>query len=61
MIFGKPSIKLGLAILILFEIISLFYFIHLYNKIANNSNNYYKNILTTDITRTNINDPDKTQ
>jgi hypothetical protein len=39
-------IKLGLACVIIFQIVSLFYLLHIYNKFVSNPDNYFKNYLT---------------
>ncbi len=39
-------IKLGLVCVIIFQIVGLFYLLHVYNKFVSNPNNYFKNYLT---------------
>ncbi len=39
-------IKLGLVCVIIFQIVSLFYLLHVYDKFVSNPDNYYKNRLT---------------
>ncbi len=39
-------IKLGLVCVIIFQIVSLFYLLHVYDKFVSNPDNYYKNCLT---------------
>ena len=42
--FNQP-IKLGLAIVAIFQIVAIFYMLNFYNKLVSNPDNYYKNIL----------------
>jgi len=42
-------IKLGLMCVIIFQIISLFYLLHVYNEFVSNPKNYYVNYLTQDV------------
>ncbi len=39
-------LKIGLVVVAIFEIISLFYFLYIYNKFVSNPENYFKNYLT---------------
>ncbi len=39
-------VKFGLICVAIFEIVVLFYSLHIYNKFVSNSENYYKNYLT---------------
>ncbi len=48
MTFGKPTIKLGLLVVIIFEIVCLFYFLYVYKKVTTNANNYYTELLKSD-------------
>ena len=40
------NLKLGLACVAIFEIVSLFYLLNVYNKFVSNPDNYFKNYLT---------------
>jgi hypothetical protein len=42
----RQTIKLGLAAVMILQILSIFYLLHFYNNFVSNPNNYYKNFLT---------------
>jgi len=43
--FGQPQIKLGLLVLVIFQIAAIFFMLNFYHKLVSNPDNYYKDIL----------------